>query len=361
MAGATVTPNTIGGAFTKMVAYFPSNVVTSQNGGRITETGYAGSGASTAADGWYVYNGSTTGISGTWSQLPWSEDRKYDVWSGGFRVFSLGSCEPYPGYENQFVDDPPPVPSAPSPGVSFVAYYNNDFEAGLVGPSQTALRNSSNWVTSQLQPVIGESDETAVKCYPANQVTFPYPAGPAISAFSSITAYADVVNPATGPNSQVIYEAAWDCYGFAHWDRNTGTTATPLISLEVMFWTYNHNQSQHIGPLVETGVDLDDGRGPVWDLYMTADSAATGGVTDKYSYCIWYLQDAYQVASGHVGWVNILEGLRYFSQYYVVTTGGAPANPLDVPMYQITRGWEVCSTQYSPLDFRMNDYKIIMT
>lgn len=358
MAGVNITPNTIGGAFTRMVGYFPSFVVKNQNGGRITQSGFVGSGASIAADGWYTDNGSATGIAGNWLQLDWSEDQKYDVWSGGFRKFSLGSCEPHLGYENFFITDPPPVPFAPSPGVSFVAYFDNTFEAGLVGPEQSAVRNSTCWVDNSFQPNLGVVDETAVKCYAANQVTFPYPNGPAISSFNSITAYANVVNPSKGPNSQIIYEAAWDCYGFAHLDRNSGSTSTPLISLEIMFWTYNHNQSPNIGPLVETSVDLDDGRGPVWDLYMTADTAATGGVNDKYSYLIFYLPDAYQEDAG---WVNILAGLRYASMNYVVTSGGAPANPLNVSMYQITRGWEICSTEYSPLNFRMNDYKIIMT
>jgi hypothetical protein len=358
LKSATVTPATIGGAFTKMVAYFPSLVVESQNGGRISQAGYVGSGASVTVDGWYTDNGSATGVSGNWLQLDWSEDQKLDVWSGGFRTFSLGSCEPRLGYENFFTQDPPPVPSAPSPGVSFVAYFDNTFEAGLVGPEQSAVRNSACWVDNSYQPAPGlpPAYEGAVKCYPANQVTFPYPAGPAISAFSSIMAYANVTNPSKGPNSQIIYEAAWDCYGFAHLDRNTGSTATPLISLEVMFWTYNHNQSPGIGPRVETGVDL-NGDGKLWDLWMTADTAATGGINDKYSYFIWYLQDAMQEDAG---WVDILAGIRYVSQYYVKTSGGAPANPLDVPMYQITRGWEVCSTEYSPLNFRMNDYKILM-
>ena len=359
MADANVTPNTIGGAFTRMVAYFPSFVLENQNGGRITQSGYVGSGVATAANGWYVDDGSAVGVSEVWTTLEYSEDQKYDIWSGGFRTFSLGTPEPFPGYENQYVRDTLPAPPSPAP-IDFVAYYNNDFEAGYVGPSQSALRYSGNWVSSQYQPSPYVSDLTGVKCYPANQVSFPYPNGPAISDFQSVMAYADVVNPATEPNSKIIYEAAWDNYGFAHWDRNQGA-GLPLISLEVMFWTYNHNQSPHIGPLVEVGVDLKDGRGPVWDLYMTADSAATGGVNDKYSYGIWYLQDEYQVANGYVGWVNILYGIRYFSQYYVVTTGGAPANPLDVPLYQFTRGWEVCSTNYSPLDFRMNDYKIVMT
>ena len=360
MAGATVTPATIGGAFTRMVAYFPSLVVASQNGGRISQAGYVGSGASIAADGWYVDNGSATGLSGNWLQLDWSEDQKIDIWSGGFRTFSLGSCEPHLGYENFFLNDPPPVPPCPAPGVSFVAYFDNTFEAGLVGPEQNAVRNSTCWVDNSYQPAPGipVGLEGAVKCYPANQVVFPYPNGPAISAFQSIKSYANVVNPSKAPNPQIIYEAAWDCYGFAHLDRNIGgDPSRPLISLEVMFWTYNHNQSPFIGPLVETGVDLDDGRGPVWDLFMTADTAATGGVTDKYSYFIFYLPDAYQEDSG---WVNVLAGLRYASINYVVTSGGAPANPLDVPMYQITRGWEVCSTEYSPLNFRMNDSKIIM-
>ena len=355
--GATITPATIGGVFTRMVAYFPSLVVENQNGGRITESGFVGSGAAVAADSWFTANGSATGIAGNWLATTWSEDQKKDIWSNGYRVFALGTCEPFPGYENQFVPDSLPKPPAPVP-IDYVAYYNNDFQVGLVGPSQSAVRYSGNWISTQFQPVEGAIDEGAVKCYPANQVAFPYPNGPAISAFQSIWAYADVVNPLKEPNPQIIYEAAWDCYGFAHLDRNAGSTSRPFISLEIMFWTYNHNQSPFIGPLVETNVDLDDGRGPVWDLFMTPDSVATGGVNDRYSYGIFYLPDAYQEDSG---WVNILAGLRYFSQYYVKTTGGAPANPLDVSMYQITRGWEVCSTEYSPVDFRMNDYNIIMT
>lgn len=357
MAGVNITPNTIGGAFTRMVSYFPSLVVKSQNGGRISQAGYVGSGANIAADGWYTDNGSATSLAGNWIQLDWSEDQKTDVWSGGFRTFSLGSCEPHLGYENFFVLDPPPVPFAPSPGVQFVAYFDNTFGAGLVGPEQSAVRNSTCWVDNSFQPNLGVQDETAVKCYPANQVVFPYPNGPAISSFKSIKAYADVVNPSKEPNPQIIYEAAWDCYGFAHLDRNSGTTATPLISLEVMFWTYNHNQSPFIGPKVETGIDL-NGDGKLWDLFTTADSAATGGVNDKYSFFIWYLQNQFQE---DVGWVDLLAGIRFVSQYYVKTTGGAPADPLDVPMYQLTRGWEVCSTQYSPLNFRMNDYRVVMT
>ena len=354
MTDANITPATIGGAFTPMVAYLPARVITTQDGGRVSQAGYVGSGTTYQPNGWYVSDGSGTGVSETWALLEFSEDQKVDIWSDGFRTFALGSCEPSPGIENQFVEDTSPHPPSPVP-IDYVAYYNNDFEAGLVGPSQTALRYSGNWACIQNQPAPGTTDLTAVKCYPANQLAFPYPAGPAISAFQSIRGYANVVNPAKAPDPDIIYESAWDIYGFAHWDR--GTPAAPLISFECMFWTYNHNQDPFIGPLVETGVDLDDGRGPVWDLFMTADTAATGGINDKYSYFIFYLPDAYQEDSG---WVNILAGLRYAAKYYVVTSGGAPADPLDLPLYQLTRGWEVCSTNFEPLEFQMLDYRITL-
>ena len=129
----------------------------------------------------------------------------------------------------------------------------------------------------------------------------------------------------------------------------------------MMFWTYNHAQDPHIGSSapVETGIDL-NGDGLPWDLYMTPDTAATGGVTGSYSYGIWYLQDAYQQPVERI-WVDILAGLRYFLKYYVVASGpGAPSNPLDIPLIQITRGWELCGTNYSPLPFRLNDYRVQM-
>ena len=354
MAGVNITPATIGGAFTDCVAYLPAVVVTTGDGGRTDQAGYVGSGTGYTTNNWYADDGSATGVSETWALLEFSEDRKFDVWSDGFRDFALGSCEPFPGCENEFVEDTGALPPAPVP-VSYVAYYNNDFEAGLVGPSQTALRYSGNWACIQNQPAPGTTDLTAVKCYPANQVAFDYPDGPALSAFQEIKGYANVANPPG--NDNVIYEAAWDCYGFAHWDRNQGP-GLPLISFEVMFWTYNHGQDPYIGPLVETGIDL-AGDGRLWDLFMTADSAATGGVNDMYSYAIWYLQDQFQDPAD-AQWAPLLAGMRYFAQYYVVTTGGAPADPLDIPMYQLTRGWEVCSTDFQSLPFQMLDYRVIM-
>ena len=356
LKSAAVAPAVIGGAFTAMTAYFPSMVVTTGVGGRLNQAGYVGSGSPYVTNGWYVSDGSATGVSETWALLEFSEDQKRDIWSFGARDFALGSCEPHPGIENQFVEDAAGPPPAPVP-VDYIAYYNNDFEAGLVGPSQTALRYSGNWVSIQNQPAPGTTDLTAVKCYPANQVSFIYPAGPAISAFKTIKGYANVVNPPGDDN--VIYEAAWDIYGFAHWDRNGGNTSLPFISFECMFWTYNHGQDPYIGPLVETGVDLDDGRGPVWDLFMIPDTAATGGINDRYSYGIFYLQDAYQTPADAT-WVNILAGIRYFAQHYVVPTGGAPADPLNTPLYQVTRGWEVCSTFFQPLPFQMLDYRLVM-
>jgi hypothetical protein len=352
----TVFPATIGGAFTSMIAYAPALVVTSQDGGRTNQAGYTGSGSAINVNHWFTDDTSATGLTETWVNIQYSEDTKQNIWTPGFTDFALGSPEPHLGTENYFVTDPV-NPPAPVP-VNFMAFFDNDFEAGFVGPSQSAVRNSSNWFNIQNQPVSTTDNLTGVKCYPANQVVFNGGPYPKLSAFSEIKGYANVVSPAKAPDPNIIYEAAYDCYGFAHLDRNIGGNPnTPLISLEVMFWTYNHNQSQHIGPLVESGLDI-SGDGMLWDMYMTADSAATGGVNDKYSYCIFYLQEQFQ---GDVQWVNILNGIRYFVQYYVVPTGpGQVTNPLDVPMYQITRGWEVCSTNYQPLEFQMLDYRLIM-
>ena len=155
-----------------------------------------------------------------------------------------------------------------------------------------------------------------MKSYPANQVNFTWPAFAPISSFKSIKAYADVDNP---QGSGYIYEAAWDIYGHAH-------TSVEGITLEIMFWTYNHGQDPLIGSSgpAETGIDL-NGDGKLWDLYMTPDTAATGGVTQNYSYGIWYLQDEYQEDAG---WVDILAGIRYFVANYVVASGpDAPSDP----------------------------------
>jgi len=351
MAGVTITPNTIGGQFTRLIAYFPAIVVTSQNGGRVTVAGFAGSGAPVAFDSFNTDNGSTSGIVGNWVALVSSQDQKIDPWAilgTGFGDFALGSCDPAIGEDNFFAQDTGPTPPSPAT-VNFVAYYSNDFFSGEVGPSQNAVRNSANWTCISSQPVLGEGDLGSVKCYPANQISF-NTATSAISAFKTIRGYANTTSPmkpaSATPN--IHYEAAWDIFGNAH---NTGG-----ISLEIMFWTYNHNQGPYGFYLTETGIDL-SGDGMLWDLYMTADTVATGGAATSYSYAIWYLQDAYQ---GDIQWVDILAGLRYVCINYVVTSNGAPANPLDCPLIQITRGWELCSTEYTPMEFRMNDYRVIM-
>jgi hypothetical protein len=348
MAGVNITPGTIGGAFTNLIVFFPSLVVTTQNGGRISQAGYVGSG-STVPVNFYSDDGSATAISGNWLQLNLSEDRKFDPWSSGRRVEALGGCEPHVGTENFFVQDSGPVPSAPV-APAFVAYYDNDFNAGESGYDQSFVRYSADWGINSSQPLAGVVDFGSVKEYPANQINWDVLVP--VSSFSKIMGYANVVNPMkpASANTNIIYEAAWDIYGVAHTDRSG-------ISLEVMFWTYNHNQNPGIGPLVETGIDL-NGDGLLWDLYMTADTAATGGVNSQYSYCIWYLQEQFQ---GDAQWVNILAGLQYVLEYYVVPSGpSAPARGLSVPIFQITRGWEVCSTNYTPLNFRMHDYRVVM-
>lgn len=355
MADANILPSTVGGYQTKGIVFFPSLVVSSQDGGRRELSGWVGSGASISINSDYVDDGSSTGISGNWFPIWFPEDHKHNPWSGQFQNdYALGSCEPLLGAENFFAADNP-KPSYPPWQINSQAYYDNIFNAGEAGPEQNAVRNSANWISISSNPAPSNTDLGSVKCYPANQVNFTT-AIPA-SQFGVIRSYANETSPyAAQPASaypDVKYEAAWDIFGHAH-------TAFSGITFECMFWTYNHNQDPHIGSVapVETNIDL-NGDGKLWDLYMTPDTAQNGGVAANYSYGIWYLQEAYQE---HSGWVDILAGVRYFLQYYVIPSGpGAPSNPLDVPLIQLTRGWEVCSTNYVPLPFRLNDFKIQIT
>ena len=88
-------------------------------------------------------------------------------------------------------------------------------------------------------------------------------------------------------------------------------------------------------------------------------TVSDGGVADEYSYGIFLLEEPYQT---DMAWVNILAGVRYFAMHYVKTSGpSAPANPLDIPLIQIIRGWESCSTNYTPLAFRNLDYRLVIT
>jgi hypothetical protein len=348
------TPPAIGGQFTQMIAYFPPLIWTSGDGhGGTAVTGWAGSGSATATDGLFSDNGSTT-----WPVAPSTasgfraQGRKYDPWEPQFRHdYALGALAPQAGEEYLFAQDSP-APSYPPYALSWMAYYDNTgVSAGTSGPEQSAANSSRSWLAVSEQPSAANPSAKNVETYPANQLQFSG-GGVPVSQFSVIRSYADAASPLlpAGSHPVVDYEAAWDIYGYAH----TGVTG---ISLECMFWTRNHNQNPGIGPLADSGINFGDGR--LWDLYVTADTAATGGVVNQYSYGIFYLQDAFQEDSG---WVDILAGLRYFLKYFVVPSGpSAPANALAVPIYQITRGWEVVNTNGVPLPFRLNDYRLVIS
>lgn len=354
MAGASVSPSTIGGRFTNMCVFLPQPLVSSQDGGRVNTAGFVGTGSSTKPDSLFIDNGSATGVSGTWHNMRWSEGLKQDPWTvyPGWHDFAQGSREPQIGVDNFFYNDPA-VPASPFP--ASYAYFDNEF-SGEAGPDQSAVRSANEWIMVPIDPQNGVHDTGSVKCYPANQFNFTTPTP--VSSLGSVTSYASCVNPLlpAASNPLVIYEAAWDIFGHAHYD-NTNSDGSLAISLEIMFWTRNHNQAPNIGVKAESGINFGDGR--LWDLYMTVSTAANGGVADKYSYCIFVLQDAYQEETG---WVDILAGVRYACMHYVKTSGaGAPSNPLDCPLTQITRGWEICSTNYSPLVFRHLDYRLNIT
>ena len=348
MTDANVTPKAVSGPFTNVTPYYPPPVVSGQDGGRYSAAAMCGTGynASSGPDTPYLDNGGASWPTATSSYAATlSQGLKADPWQPT-HVYSLGTCEPFCGAENMFQADSP-APSYPPFSVQFQAYYdNNGVTAGEAGPEQSAVRSSSGWTVVSNQPAAGVSDLGRVKTYPANQVQFN--PRPAISSFTQIRSYAEAYGPS---GAAIQHEAAWDIFGQAHYN-NTG------ISLECMFWTRTINRHPgDIGPLVESSVNFGDGR--LWDLYVTPDTYQTGGVNAQYSYGIWFLQPAYQ---WDVGWVDILKGLRHFTQYYVTPSGtGAPANALDVPLIQITRGWETCTTGFTPLSFRLRDYRLDMS
>lgn len=347
---------TIGGPFTKMIAYFPPAVITAGDGhGDASCSGWVGSGSPATADTAYADNGSSQWLTAPSSfAVNFTQGRKSDYWTGAstgsytFHNYSAASCQPSAG--NEFLD----VPDSPAPvygsfPVDFQAFYDNQFDSGESGPSQDAVRNSRSWVTVSSQPGNPGARALSVKCYSANQVQFGpdtngVPAGVPLSEFSKIRGRAWAANPLQPADEyqRVIYEEAFDCY--QHYD-NGGT-------VETMFWTYNHLQNPaSIGPFVET-VDL--GSGPVWDLYVSTPTLAAGGAEDNHPYGIFYLQPQYQ--GDDIGWVDILRGMRYFSSNFAISAG--TPNPLDLPVWQITHGWEIINTNFQPVPFQMLDYRL---
>jgi len=374
------TPATAGARFSGCVPWVGQPVVTTQDGGRRQAGGWVGSGAS-AATGSTADNGSSSGITGTWQEIPNTQARNELTWSSylptaaapyyWFKAdYATGSLDPRPAGSSYFAGSAtfgaPLWPSDASfPG--YFSYQDNPFAGAASGPDGTSLRDPGNWVATIVQPpaetdpATGQyrvTDTTSVKTSICNQYIFtPASAGQPISGFRSIRSYRDKVNPSgAGYN----YDASWDLYGWAH------TAPTQYaISLEVMFWTYYTGaqnpwniQSRQSAPY-ETGLTFGDGN--VWDLYMTDDTAATGGVTNAYSYAIFALSGGSGNAGRDTGWVDILSPLRYFVQHYVVTSGGAPADPLDIPIWAVIEGWEMCSSNYAPAQFEHSDFRLEMS
>lgn len=349
---------TIGGPFTNMVAYFPPMIFTAGDGhGGASCSGWVGSGSAVEVDTQYRDNGSSQWLAAPSSKaVNFSQGRKFDYWTGPvtdayiFHDYTLASCQPIVGNENLNVQDSP-TPSFPpfDDVIDFQAFFDNQFASGQSGASKDAVRNSLSWVTVSSQPGSPTAQARSVKCYSANQIQFGpdtdgRPAGVPLREFSQIRGRAWAVNPRLPVNEyqRIIYEQAFDIY--QHFD-NGGT-------VEVMFWTQNHLQAQSsIGPFVET-VDFGDGK--LWDLYVSTETLASGGAGDDHPYGIYYLQEQFQ--SGDAGWVDILAGLRYFNTNYVVSPD--TPNPLDLPVWQVTHGWEIINTNFGPVPFRMLDYRL---
>ena len=376
-----IAPATVGGRFTSCLPWTGQPVISTQDGGRRQGGGWVGSG-SPASPGSVADNGSSSGITGTWAEMFCTQGRNELTWSSYLPTdaaqpyywfsadYATGSRDPHPAGSSYFAGSAtfgaPLWPSNASfPG--YFSYQDNPFAGAASGPDGTSLRDPGNWIAtivqppSEVNPNTGQyrvTDTTSVKTSVCNQYIFtPMNAGQAISGFSSIRSYRDKVNPnGTGYN----YDASWDIYGWAH-----TAPKTYAISLEVMFWTYYTGtqnpwniQSRTSQPY-ESGLEFGDGN--VWDLYMTDDTAATGGVTNAYSYGIFALHDITPNTTHDVGWIDILSPLRYFVEHYVVTSGGAPADPLDIPIWAVIEGWEMCSSNYAPAQFTHSDYRLEMS
>jgi hypothetical protein len=348
MTDANITPGTVGGRFTNIVPWVCSPVVFAQDGGRRRAGGWTGSGSPLALNSLLYDDGSASGVSGTWVSLVNAEGLKHSIWgSKPFTSFpsdyALGSMEQHVSTTNYFTTAFTSGYSVSSAFPGQLAYFDNAFNGGEAGPDIIWLRDGGNWGVVSSNPAPGITDTGSVKTYPANQFNFTTPVP--VSSFSKIRGYASVYDPDLPASSYpaVDYEAAWDIFGTAH-----GLTG---ISFEVMFWTRNHLQSPVIGPAVEVNFDLNHD-GKLWNLYL---AQPDGGVAGAYTFSIWYLQDSFQEEAG---WIDILAGVRHVLKYYVITSGGAPANPLNVPLTQITRGWEICSTNYAPLEFRHLDFQL---
>lgn len=378
----TPAPVTIGGRFTNTYPWISQPAISTQDGGRRRRTGWVGSGSG-ANPGSVANNSSSSGITGTWDSIWRSQGMNENTWSSYLPTanppwywykadYSTGSLEPYPGPSGFFPGTPfgsiPPYGSqSAAPG--YFSYQDNPFAGAASGPDGTALRDPGNWIATITQPPSAVdpatglhriTDTTSVKTSVCNQYIITPGSGPggkAISGFNSITGYRNQVNPTS---ASLVYDASWDIYGWAH-----SADTQYAISLEVMFWTYFQGgqnpwniQSRTSSPY-ETGLAFGDGN--TWDLYMSDDTAATGGVTNSYSYAIFCLHDVSPNAGTDKGWADLLSPLRYFVEHYVVTSNGAPANPLDVKIWAIIQGWEMCSSSYAPAQFTHLDARLELT
>ena len=380
----TVTPATVGGRFTNSLPWTGQPVITTGDGGTHRAGAWVGSG-SAVTPGSQASNGSATGVAGNWGGygIQLSEGTNEATWSSYhynnaapwlyYTVdYVTGSAEPHasgPAYNaGEAFNTIPQWESNPTfPG--YWSYYDNPFMGANSGPDWTSLRDPGNWIAvinqppSEINPGTGQhyvTDTTSIKTSIANQYNFtPTNVGAPISSFNSITAYRNKLNPGgTGVN----YDASWDMYGWAH-------TAPEqyAISLEVMFWTYWQGSQAPwniAASATPTEGGLEFGDGNVWDLYMTPDTLETGGVTDSYSYGIFCLHDVSGNGPAPLadsGWIDILTPLKYFVKHYVVTSNGAPADPLDIPIWQIIEGWEMASSNYAPVQFTHLDARLEMS
>ena len=387
MTDANVFVGTFGGYFSKMIIWPGQPVVIAQNGGRITYGSWTGSGANVTVNSYFTNDGSAGFTTGNAAYNFWSQGRKIDPWSGEYKIdYAIASMEPYVGADSFFVQGPDENLTTPPTPASY-NYYGNTF-AGVAGPSQNAVRSGASWLNVSNDPAQGVFDTGSVKTYPGNQWTFGYHTGPVftwnptpLEDFNEFWVYHSSVDPDysgimhEGSNLNLCYEACYDPVGFAHWDNVANINGQSVLqtSLEVMFWTYDHNLLPDTSPpeggyfALETDIDLNHD-GNLWDLYVYSQIGIFGLGGLKYSFFIWY---PHSPAVGKYGWVDHLSGMNYAVMHYVHITGTEPAynaynqtlvpvpsNALECLFSGTSFGFEVRSTNYLPVPFRMTDFRV---
>ncbi|HET9071617.1 MAG TPA: hypothetical protein VFN60_06855 [Acidimicrobiales bacterium] len=192
---------------------------------------------------------------------------------------------------------------------------NNEWHGGA-GPQTIWVRSDKSWGVTSTQP-----RGTAVLTYPEEQKFFHQP----LSRYHTVSSSFRQSGPNAGD-----WEAAYDIW------MNAGPI-TPRTT-EVMIWVDNHGQ-RPAGHVVGTAV-IGGQRWQVWNR------PSTGAKHNVVSFVLGGLGGAHEKA----GTVNILATLEWMESHRLLNR----TPRLD----QIDWGWEICSTNGTPMHWTTSNYTL---